>query len=73
MTYEKLTDDLKEVQTNLYLICNRLKDEYKEDNIMFDVATILTNEVSNTYRHIAQLLYIMENGGNKVITPILDK
>lgn len=73
MTYEKLTDDLKEVQTNLYLICNRLQEEYKEDNIMFDVATILTNEVSNTYRHIAQLLYIMENGGNKVIRPILEQ
>ena len=72
MNYDKFIDDLKEVQTNLYLISNKLAEEYKEDNIMYDVATLMAKELSHTYRHIAQSLYIIENGGNKVIKSILD-
>ena len=72
MNYDKFIDDLKEVQTNLYLVSNRLAEEYKEDNIMYDVSVRMAKELSHTYRHIAQSLYLIVNGGNKVIKPIMD-
>lgn len=73
MTYEKLIEELKNMQTDLSELENVLLECYKAEDMNSDITQMIANETNKTHRHIAQLIFMLENGGKVVVKPVLEK
>lgn len=73
MTYDKLIEELNNMQTDLSELEKVLLECYKKEDIDSDIAQMIANETYKTHRHIAQLIFMLENGGKVVVKPVLEK